>query len=507
MKVRPVKVMSIGLGMVIGGAAWFGLTNTTFGKTVRPKPPKLTVENGPISREVKLATSFAPVVKKVAPAVVTITSAKVSEARIETRDPFGGRNPFFRFFDPPRQPSQPEPESGEPSMVGSGVIISSDGFILTNNHVIEGADNIEVTLNGQVSRVPAEVLGADPHTDIAVLKIESEAPLPFVTLTDSDNLEVGDVVLGVGNPFGVGQTVTMGIVSAKGRSGFGKVDIGDFIQTDAAINPGNSGGPLVDAEGRLVGINTMILSRSGGNNGLGFAVPINMARGVMDQIVEFGDVRRGLLGILMQRMDETLAQQFGVEVDGGVLVGDVTPGGPADEAGIRAGDVIMAFDDEPVGALRDLKLKVAQTRPDTDVDIVVLRDGDRETIPVTIGEIPEKGYAAVTPGRVREQGQMGHDALDGVTVTDLTPAARSQLGAPRTLTGVLVTDVERRSAAYVAGLRSGYVIRSIEQQPVGSADEAVELSERITKRVVLLRVWSQTTGSRFMPVDAAKDRR
>ena len=512
MNVKPIKFASIGIGMLIGGLIWINLPNITLGKTAKLKPPQLVVEPTPLKREVKLATSFSGVVKQVAPSVVEVTSRKrVEQTRIPSH-PFSDRSPFDWFFDdrqrresPPRN-LQPR-EFQAPPQIGSGVIVSSDGYILTNNHVVEDAEEILVTLNDQTTKFSATVVGADPHTDIAVIKVESETPLSPVTLSDSDTLEIGDLVLAVGNPFGVGQTVTMGIVSATGRSGFGMVNVEDFIQTDASINPGNSGGALVDAQGRLVGINTLIISRMGGNQGIGFAVPINMARRVMDQIIEFGNVERGLLGIVMQRHDETLAREFGIEVGQGVLVGDVSSGGPADKAGIRAGDVILKFDGRAVESMQGLKLMVAESRPDSIVDLTILRDGAEKLISTTIGRLPEEGYAAVRPNREFEYGAIEHDALDGVTVTDITQAARDEFRIPRSIQGALITRVEKGSAADVAELDRGDVILSIERQAVRNADEAVELSEQLMQKVVLLRVWSPGAGSRFVVVDSSRDRR
>ncbi len=514
MNIKPIKFASIGLGMLIGGLIWINLPNVTLGKTAKLKPPKLVVEPTPLKREVKLATSFSSVVNRVAPSVVEVSSRKLVEQSRVPRSPFSEQSPFFWFFDERdrggrnTQPRSSQPRQYQaPPQIGSGVIVSSDGYILTNNHVVEGAEEILVTLNDQTTEFSAIVVGADPHSDIAVIKVEPQSPLPAVTLSDSDTLEIGDVVLAVGNPFGVGQTVTMGIVSATGRSGFGMVNVEDFIQTDASINPGNSGGALVDAQGRLVGINTLIISRTGGNQGIGFAVPINMARGVMDQIIEFGNVERGLLGIVMQRHDETLAREFGIEVGKGVLVGDVSAGGPADQAGIRAGDVIMEFDGQPVESMQGLKLMVAESRPDSVVDLTVLRNGDERVIATTIGRLPDEGYAVVRPNREFEYGAIEHDALDGITVSDITREARNEFRIPRNIEGALITRVERGSPADVAELARGDVIISIERQSVRSADEAVELSEQFTQKVVLLRVWSPGAGSRFVVVDSSRDRR
>ncbi len=500
MNTKPAKILSLSVGMLLGALLWVNLSSEPLGVPPRLAPPNLSINPEPISREMKLATSFASVVKAVSPSVVYITSTKTIE-RPTTSDLFG-RSPFFPFMDPRRRPdSQTLPE------IGSGVIISDNGFILTNNHVVEDAENIVVMLKDRKTEFQAVVVGADPHTDIAVIKVDSPEPLPAVTLTDSDTLEVGDLVLAVGNPFNVGQTVTMGLVSGIGRSDTELVDVANFIQTDAAINPGNSGGPLVDAEGRVVGINTAIMSRSGGNQGIGFAVPINMAREVMDQIVEFGDVQRGLLGVTMQEMTDALANQFDIEVGQGVLVSEVTARGPADRAGVRAGDVILSFDGEAVSSMKALKLLVSGTRPDTVVDVELLRRGKLKTVSVSVGKIPEGGYRATQRYEEPTDDAIEHDALDGVTVTDLDSRTRSEMGVPRSVRGVLVTRVERGCPSDVAGIQPGDLILSIEGQPVSNADEAVELSEAIQRDEVLIRYWRRGQGSRFQVVDAKKDRR
>ena len=502
MNIKPIKFASIGLGMLVGGLVWVNLPNVTLGKTARLKPPKLKVETTPLKREVKLATSFAGVVKEVAPGVVYITSSKNPEDRRGSVNVFPRGNPFFPFLD-----DRQSPQYQAPPVIGSGVIVSADGYILTNNHVVANSDDIVVTLNDNTTTFPARVVGADPHTDIAVLKIDSEAVLPALTLSDSRTLEIGDVVLAVGNPFGVGQTVTMGIVSATGRGGFGMINVGDFIQTDASINPGNSGGALVDAEGRLVGINTLIMSGSGGNQGIGFAVPINMARDVMDQIIEFGNVERGLLGIEMQVHDEALARHFGAEVGQGVLVGDVAPGGPADKAGIEAGDMILEFDGRKVDGMHGLKLMVAESRPGTEVPFLTLRNGMQRTVDVVIGRLPEEGYTSFQMEREYRHGAIEHDALDGVTVADITQMAREEFRIPRNIRGALITRVELGSAADLAELARGDVIVSIEQQAVTSADDAVMLSEAVNRPSVLLRVWSRGLGGRFVVVSKMKGQR
>ena len=264
----------------------------------------------------------------------------------------------------------PQAEHG----VGSGVIITKDGYILTNNHVVDGANEVKVTLTDG-REFTAKVIGRDPKTDVAVVKIDADN-LPVVPMADSDNVKVGDVVLAVGNPFGVGQTVTEGIVSAKNRGNMGIEDYEDFIQTDAAINPGNSGGALVDIDGRLIGINTAILSRSGGNQGVGFAVPSNLARTVMESLIQNGHVTRGYLGVMIQNVTPALAQEFNLKETTGALIGDVVPGGPADKAGFKDGDVVTKFNGQKITDSRQLQLVVAETKPGSKVPVEILRNGD-----------------------------------------------------------------------------------------------------------------------------------
>src|SRR5580658_7821029 len=342
----------------------------------------LVIDNRPLEHDVKLATSFAPIVKKVVPSVVKVEvtiPGKEAEADMPM-DPFlrqffgnqlGGGRP--KFMTPP--------EHG----VGSGVIVTKDGYILTNNHVVDGANEVKVTLNDG-RELKAKVIGRDPKSDLAVVKIDA-TDLPAIAFADSGQSEVGDVVLAIGNPFAIGQTVTMGIISATGRASMG-LDYEDFIQTDAAINPGNSGGALVDAEGRLIGINTAIYSRSGGNQGIGFAIPTDLARGVMVSLIEHGKVTRGYLGIRPQDVTPLLAKEFNLKNDQGALVGEVEPGSPADKAGLKTGDVILEFNGHKVSDSRRLRLEVAETAPGTRVPVEVLRNGSAKTLEVKVKELP-----------------------------------------------------------------------------------------------------------------------
>lgn len=489
---------------LLGGAVLVAGSSLAFSRLTETRDEshqaqvRLVVDNSPLQRDGKAVMSFAPVVKHVSASVVKVFTT--SQAK-QTRMPFFDDPLFRRFFgedgveDGRRSPRMPRQQG-----LGSGVIVSKDGYILTNNHVVENADEVKVGLNDG-RELPAKVVGTDSKTDVAVLKVEANdlAPLP---LADSDQIEVGDLVLAVGNPFGIGQTVTMGIVSATGRATIG-LAYEDFIQTDAAINPGNSGGALVDGEGRLVGINTAILSRSGGNQGIGFAIPSNLARSVMESLIKNGRVIRGYMGLLPQDVTPGLAEQFDwKDHTGGALVAEVTPKSPAEKAGFEHGDIIVEFNGKPIKDARHLRLQVAQVAPGTKVPVKVIRDGDQKTLEVVLKEFPKDDALAR-----REFGgdteSSTSDTLDGVTVADIDAAARRQLGLPATLKGALVVQVDEQSASYEAGLRQGDVVLEINRKPVKSADEAVELSEKIKDKRILLRVWSRG-GSRYLVVDESK---
>jgi serine protease Do len=428
--------------------------------------------------------TYAPMIDRVAPAVVTVyTSREAPRRRMivpfpeeEMRRFFGDR---FRFpgLDGQQQPRQ---QQGQ----GSGVIVAADGVILTNNHVIDGADRIEVQLRGAKDRIAATLVGADPKTDIAVLRISAEgrtlAPIAFA---DSDRVRVGDLAFAIGNPFGVGHSVSMGIVSATSRGDVGITDYEDFIQTDASINPGNSGGALVDSLGRLVGINTAIFSRGGGNIGIGFAVPANLARQVMEQLVGGGKVVRGYLGVQIGPVTPELARKFKVEAGAGALVGEVVDGGPADRAGIKAGDVIVGVGDVKVDDPKQLRLHVAGLKPGTRSELVVLRDGREERMAIEIGELPGQAVASAG-GPEDEAGRVG------VALQDLSVQARQQFDIPAKVAGALIAQVEEGSRAERAGLRAGMVITEVERRPVADASAAVQ-QLRLASGEILLRVWSE----------------
>jgi serine protease Do len=459
---------------------------------------RLVVEEAPVKRDGRFTTSFSPVVKEVSPTVVKVFTTSAPKQQNYQSNPFSD-DPFFRRFfgDQPRG-QQRQFRAPKQHGLGSGVIVSEDGYILTNNHVVENADEIKVSLADQ-REFTAKVVGRDDKSDIAVLKIDAKK-LPFARLSNSDNIEVGDVVLAIGNPFGVGQTVTMGIVSATGRGNIG-LDYEDFIQTDAAINPGNSGGALVDAEGRLVGINTAILSRSGGNQGVGFAVPVNLARSVMESLIKDGRVVRGFMGVNIQDVTPTLAREFNIKENTGALVADVTAGSPADKAGIKAGDIVVEFNNKPVRDSRHLKLQVGQTAPSAKVPVKLMRDGSTKVVEVRLKELDGKEVASRSS---KPTDAKGEESLKGVTVGDIDSRTREQLKLPAELKGALVTDIDESSAAYEAGLREGDVILEINRKPVTNADEAVELSARGNDRSILLRVFSQG-GTRYLVVNEEKE--
>lgn len=416
----------------------------------------------PISSAEQLHQGFRGVVKEALPAVVNISSTKVVRTASEGSGNQFFADPFFRDFFGDRFGRFEVPRERRESGMGSGVIVSADGYILTNHHVVDGATDIRVFLADK-RELKAKVVGTDPKTDIAVLKVD-EHNLPILKLGDSTKIDVGDVVLAMGNPFGIGQTVTMGIVSAVGRHNILDPDsYSDFIQTDAAINPGNSGGALVNVSGELVGINTAIISRSGGYQGVGFAVPSNMARHVMEQIVKNGKVVRGWLGVSIQPVDGTISKAFGLKDSHGALVGDVSAGGPASKAGLEKGDVILAFNGEDVSDVAGLRWKVASTAPNTTVQLKVFRDRKEMVVPVTLGELPDSGNRSA----FKQDGKA--EPLAGVQVDDLTPQVARQLGLPSSTFGVVITNVEPGTPAAEAGLRRGDVIQEVNRQRVTNA--------------------------------------
>lgn len=493
----PVVVLA-GTLAVAGTALGFGI-KTAEGSSSKSAAVKIPLDETPVLRDTLPRGSFAPIVKKVAPGVVKIeTTTTVKETSLQQNPGFD--DPFLRrFFGDQFGQMMPPNQSGPLRQhgLGSGVIVSKDGYILTNNHVVDHATEVKVTLTDH-REFTAKVVGRDPKSDIAVVKIEAQ-DLPVVPMADSEKVQVGDVALAVGNPFGVGQTVTEGIVSATGRGNMGIEDYEDFIQTDAAINPGNSGGALVDIDGRLIGINTAIMSRSGGSQGVGFAIPSDLARKVMASLVKYGHVTRGYMGVMIQDVTPTLAKEFKLNKSTGALVGDVVPDGPAAKAGLKDGDVVMEFNGKPVPDSRHLKLTVAETNPGSTIPVKIWRDGTTQTLQVTVKQLPG----------TKELAKNGNDSsqdsgtLNGVAVSNLDSQTRQQFNVPETVKGAVITEVDPNSAAAEAGLKPGEVIEEINRHPVDTADDAVKLTENTTDKHTLVRVWDNG-GSHYVVVDESR---
>ena len=437
----------------------------------------------PVTRGQLERASFSDVVKHVSPSVVKITTqTKARAVRMDGENP-AFDNPMFRQFFGGRLPEmRQEPQSG----LGSGVIISADGYIVTNNHVVDGADTLTVTL-ADGRDLTAKVVGRDPLTDIAVVKVDAK-DLPAITFADSGKIEVGDRVLAIGNPFGIGETVTSGIVSAIGRQVGILADVKgfeNFIQTDAAINPGNSGGALVDVDGRLIGINTAILSRNGGFQGVGLAVPSDMVNQVASNLVEHGKVVRGYLGVNIQNITPALADSFSLKNHEGALVSEVLPDGPAAKAGLKEGDVITSVNGQRVTDANNVTMKITALAPGSKINLDVMRDGKSEHITATAAERPGSGKSEIVASNDDE------GVLNGVGVGDIDREARQQADIPVRIKGAVITNVDPESAAARAGLHTGDVIIEINHQPVRSAQDAVDLSAKAESKKTLLKLWSR----------------
>ena len=478
---------TVSLTTALGAISFYGV-RAAQGRFENPAPRIKMAERS----EAAAGRGYSAVVKRVLPAVVNISSSKVVKDTAQEMPQ--GLDPFFRqFFGGDSGRKFNVPQERREKALGSGVIVSPEGYILTNNHVVDGAKEVTVTLHDK-REMKAHVIGTDPRTDIAVLKIDG-SNYPALTLADSSKVEIGDVVLAIGNPFGVGQTVTAGIVSATGRGGLGIEQVEDFIQTDAPINPGNSGGALVDDEGHLIGINTAIISgNSGGNQGIGFAVPINMARHDMDQILAHGKVEHGYLGILPQDVTPALAKAFNSSAASGALVGQVTPDSPAAHAGLKEGDIIVEVDGQPVADANQLRSRIGMMNPNTTAKLKVMRGGNAENISVTLGDFPDKEErAGVVEGNT-------DDGLQGVAVENLTPETVQELKLPAGSKGVVVDQVSPESRAAEAGLQRGDVIKQVNHQSITNVKEYSQAVGAAKKDQPVLLLVDRNGSTMFLAV-------
>ncbi|MFO1105467.1 MAG: DegQ family serine endoprotease [Amaricoccus sp.] len=452
--------------------------------------------------------SFADLADRVSPAVVDITTTTtVAEVERGPRPVLPEGSPFEEFFRdfldrngqlPPGAEGGPQHQQ-KSTALGSGFLISPDGYVVTNNHVIDGADEIKVELFGG-KQLDAKLIGHDPRTDVALLKVDSPEPLPFVKFGDSDKMRVGDWVMAIGNPLGQGFSVSAGIVSARNRTLQGSYD--DFIQTDAAINRGNSGGPLFNTEGDVIGVNTAILSPNGGSIGIGFAMSSDVVSRVVDQLKQYGETRRGWLGVRIQNVDQDVADAMGLKEAKGALVTDV-PEGPALSAGMKEGDVILKYGDKPVEDTRALVRMVADTAVGTTVPVVVYRDGKDVTLDVAIGKLEETTLAAAPGKAPSEQAQPGKSVVLGMTLAPLSDDLRAQYSLPDDAQGLVVTDLDEGSDAFSKGIREGDVIAKAGQEPVVSVrdlHDKIASAEKAGRHSILILV-NHEGGPRFVALN------
>ena len=480
MKQNKKWYVSAFLLLVVGVFA--GLILSSRLDLVTPVPGKNRVSSESIEALSQLSNALSEVATVAAPSVVNISTTRVIKTREGT--PFDFFNdPFFRRFfgDQFQHPDTPQ-ERREQSL-GSGVIVSKNGYIITNNHVIEQAETIKVLLSNKRD-YEAKLIGADPKSDIAVIKIDAD-DLSALPWGDSNALKVGDIVFAIGNPFGLNQTVTMGVISAVGRANVGIADYEDFIQTDAAINPGNSGGALLNARGELIGINTAIVSRSGGYQGIGFAVPSAMAQQVMDSLIKYKKVVRGWLGVTIQEVTSDLAEEFNVKDLNGALVSNVVKGSPAAKAGIKQGDVIIQYNGKRVKETGHLRNMVSQTPVGTKAKVKFLRKGKAREVTVTIAELPKNlaGLSKVEPAHGEKS-----KALAGLVVREITPEIARRFGLDENEKGIVIIQADRNSRAFAAGLRPGDLILQINQQDIVTINDYEKAASKIKpgERILLL---------------------
>jgi serine protease Do len=441
--------------------------------------PKVATPISPIVSEGG-RNSYADVVERTSPAVVRITVEVKNKQPKQSED---GETPFgFPFGQqaPQMRPNGPQTERG----LGSGVIVSADGTILTNNHVVENATKITVDLTDKRS-VQAKIIGTDKLSDLAVIKIDAK-DLPFMPFGDSNNVRVGDIVLAIGNPLGVGQTVTAGIISAKGRAtGLGDGNFEDFLQTDAPINQGNSGGALVSLAGELVGINSQILSRTGGSIGIGFAIPSNMTKNIMEQLVADGKVKRGMLGVIIQGIDGTLAKTFGLSDNRGGLIAEVKPGSAADKAGLEAGDVILSVNGERAEDSNNVRNKVSSAKPGSEITLQIWRDKKEQEVKVTLDEFSNDiAKTAEKPDEESPEGKQ--EGKLGLTLQPLTDQIAKRLGVPNTTKGLVVTDIDESGPSADTGISKGDIIVAVNKQEVETTDDVQKAIGDSSEGILLL---------------------
>jgi serine protease Do len=462
---RIPGLIAVAIACILTGSQ--GINCSTAGEKQEKTPqPQMTIDSSQAKELLQLfSEAFEDAASKINPSVVPIFAEQVVEVQNPLMLPdspfrqFFGDDFFKRFFGMPGQGGE---QKQTIHSLGSGVIITPDGYILTNNHVVQGADKLTVVLIDK-RKLPAKIIGTDSQTDVAVVKIDA-SDLPAAPLGNSDEVKIGQWVIAIGNPFQLMHTVTAGIISAKGRSEIRLADYEDFIQTDASINPGNSGGALCDLDGEVIGINTAISSPTGTNIGIGFAIPSNMAKQVMDELLKNGKVSRGYLGLLPQDINDDLAKALKLKSTEGALVGDVTPGGPAEKAGIKRGDIITSLDGQKVEDSTELRNQVAQTKPGTSVKIDLLRAGKEVHVTAKLQERPEKARGSAKPETAPEQ--QSSEQL-GLSVQTLTPEIAQQLGYDGE-TGVIITDVASGSPAEDAGLQQGDLIKEVGRTPVAT---------------------------------------
>lgn len=477
-KIIFIFVIALILGYFAGNSKIFSPKKSTAPYTYNFQAPSNLKGEG---------TGFSEIVKVLSPTVVNISTTKTVRRDIQPFSQFF-ESPFGDFFEPFNVPRKFKEQS-----LGSGVIVSSDGYIITNFHVIEKADEIKVTVFDK-ENYTGKVIGTDPKTDIAIIKISAKEDLPSIKWGDSDSLQVGEFVLAFGNSFGLSHTVTLGIVSALGRANVGIADYEDFIQTDAAINPGNSGGPLVNVKGELIGINTAIFSKTGGYQGIGFAVPSNMAKSVMSQLIKGGKVTRGWLGVTIQDVTPELAGEFGLKESAGAIITDIFSGSPAEKSGMKRGDIIIEVDGKEVKNVVSLRNMIAQSKVGSRLKLKVIRDG--KTIPFEAAIVEFPSDTSEIAQQLPEETIRDENSFAGFRVMDLTDEIAKQLGLSNNEKGVVIVSVTPGSASEEAGLKKGDVVQEINKKRVSSLNDFNKAVSRLRDSDMVL-LFINRSGKKF----------